>query len=189
LRRRAVRTEDSLVARYGVWSWPASTDTHDAAAPGRYRPLMVDSLRYVLAELDEWEHDEERSQDAFRAPISAATFATRRTSAGALKTRSRYPTRADAPLENMMILLPGPPVRGSVPERVATTRNVRDLLSHLPERLPPDPPRTGCGAEWRYFTSQIGESKRHLTASASEARTSSTGLSVRLFTVEWSLLR
>jgi hypothetical protein len=35
---------------------------------------MVDSLRYVLAELDEWEHDEERSQDAFRAPISADIY-------------------------------------------------------------------------------------------------------------------
>jgi hypothetical protein len=35
--------------------------------------------------------------------------------------------RADAPLENVMILLPGPPVRGSVPERVATKRNVRDV--------------------------------------------------------------
>jgi hypothetical protein len=30
---------------------------------------MVDSFSYVLAELDEWQHDEERSQEAFRAPI------------------------------------------------------------------------------------------------------------------------
>jgi hypothetical protein len=87
---------------------------------------MVDSLRYVLAELDEWEHDEERSQDAFRAPISADTYHKANIS-GAEYAIALPDARADAPLENVMILLPGPPVRGSVPERVATKRNVRDL--------------------------------------------------------------
>jgi hypothetical protein len=36
--------------------------------------------------------------------------------------------RADAPLENVMILLPGPPVPGGVPQRVATKETFATYL-------------------------------------------------------------
>jgi hypothetical protein len=71
---------------------------------------MVDSLSYVLAELDEWEHDEERSQETFRAPISADIYHKANISGGAEYAIALPDARADAPLENVMILLPGPPV-------------------------------------------------------------------------------
>jgi hypothetical protein len=90
-------------------------------------PLMVWSLTDVLLELDEWEECDD-CERPFRAPIAPDIYHKADISGGAPYSIALPDARADAPLQYVMILLPGPPGLGRLPDRVETNETFVEYL-------------------------------------------------------------